>query len=311
MTPQSVREYAAPPRPHCLTASGAEKARLLTESCRPAGRHRTSAIRLLPRPPQPTSPRPGRRPRCGPEVVALLHQVWEASDYLCGKRLAPRLPTLVDALERHGALPVPTALRPTLLRLSPATIDRLLRPHRRRPRGLAPTGPGHPALAARVPLHTFSDWQDVQPGALAGRRSGLRRARGLDPRPAPHRLRPLHLPRGAGPDGRAPPGPAPVLALLPAPAHAHRQSPPRRRVTKRCDRAQAPSRRLPASGVLSEAKQQALAATYRALDPVALRAQIHDTLHRVRQLADRPRGDRNGRGLWLGNTLMRHLPPLR
>src|SRR5579883_1303828 len=119
-------------------------------------------------PPAPSAAAaPGRPPRYGPEVATLLHQVWEASDYLCGKRLAPFLPSLVDALERHGALQVPATLRPTLLRLSPATIDRLLRPHRRRPpRGLATPGPGHPALAAQVPLRTFSDGQDVQPGAL-------------------------------------------------------------------------------------------------------------------------------------------------
>lgn len=165
MSPQSIREYIASLRPHYLAASRAEKARLLTEFCRLTGRHRKSAIRLLRQPPRPPRPRPGRPPRYGPEVATLLHQVGEASDYLCGKRLAPFLPSLVDALERHGALQVPAALRPTLLRLSPATIDRLLRPHRRRhPRGLATPGPGHPALAAQVPLRTFSDWQDVQRG---------------------------------------------------------------------------------------------------------------------------------------------------
>ncbi|HYM92044.1 MAG TPA: transposase family protein, partial [bacterium] len=167
MGPRSVHEYAAALGPRYHIASRTEKKRLLTEFCRVTGRHRKSAIRLLRRRAGSATPRPGR-PRCyGPEVVALLRTVWEASDYLCGKRLAPFLPPLVDALERHRVLQVPPPLRPVLLHLSPATIDRLLRPHRRgHPRGLATTGPGHPALAAQVPIRTFGDWQDVRPGSL-------------------------------------------------------------------------------------------------------------------------------------------------
>lgn len=157
MSPQSIREYAASLRPRYLVASRAEKAHLLTEFCRLTKRHRKSAIRLLRQRPRRSTPHPGR-PRCyGPDVVALLRTVWEASDYLCGKRLAPFLSTLVEALERHQVLQVPPALRPVLLRISAPTIDRLLRSHRRgHPRGLATTGPSHPALAAQVPIRTHS-----------------------------------------------------------------------------------------------------------------------------------------------------------
>lgn len=167
MGPRSVHEYAASLHPRYLLASRPEKSRLLTEFCRVTGRHRKSAVRLLRRPPRAAPSRSGR-PRCyGPEVLALLRAVWEASDYLCGKRLAPFLPTLVEALERHRVLQVPPRLRPVLLRVSAPTIDRLLRPHRRgHPRGIATTGPSHPALAAQVPIRTFGEWQDVRPGSL-------------------------------------------------------------------------------------------------------------------------------------------------
>lgn len=167
MGPRSVHEYAASLRPHYLIASRLEKGRVLTEFCRITERHRKSAVRLLRQRPRAGARRSGRPRRYGSEIVALLRAVWEASDYLCGKRLAPFLPPLVDALERHRVLQVPPPLRPVLLHLSPATIDRLLRPHRRgHPRGLATTGPGHPALAAQVPIRTFGDWQDVRPGSL-------------------------------------------------------------------------------------------------------------------------------------------------
>ncbi len=167
MSPQSVREYAASLRPRYVLADRAEKARLLTEFCRLTKRHRKSAIRLLRQRPRRAAPRPGRPSSYGPEVVTLLRSAWEASDYLCGKRLAPFLPTLVEALERHQVLQVPPALRPVLLRISAPTIDRLLRSHRRHhPHGLATTSRSHPALAAQVPIRTFGEWQDVRPGSL-------------------------------------------------------------------------------------------------------------------------------------------------
>jgi hypothetical protein len=167
MSPQSVREYAASLRPRYVLASRAAKARLLDEFCRLAKRHRKSAIRLLRARPGRSTPRSGRPPCYGPQVLALLRTVWEASDYLCGKRLAPFLPTLLEALERHRVLQVPPPLRPALLRISAPTIDRLLRPYRRgHPRGLATTGPSHPALAAQVPIRTFGEWQGVRPGSL-------------------------------------------------------------------------------------------------------------------------------------------------
>jgi hypothetical protein len=167
MGPHSVREYATSLQPHYLTASRTKKANLLTEFCRVTGRHRKSAIRLLRRRLRPAPPRPGRPRRYGPGVLALLRSVWQASDSLCGKRLAPFLPTLVKALDRHRMLQVPPPLRPVLLRLSPATIDRLLRPHRRgHPRGIAITGPSHPALAAQVPIRTFGDWRAFRPGSF-------------------------------------------------------------------------------------------------------------------------------------------------
>jgi hypothetical protein len=167
MGPRSVYEYAASLRPRYVLASRAEKARLLDEFCRLTQRHRKSAIRLLRARLRRSTPRSGRPPCYGPEVVALLRTVWEASDYLCGKRLAPFLPTLVDALERHRVLEIPAPLRPALLHISAPTIDRLLHPYRRgHPRGLAITGSGQPALAAQVPIRTFGEWQDVRPGSL-------------------------------------------------------------------------------------------------------------------------------------------------
>ena len=55
--------------------------------------------------------------------------LWEAADRICGKRLKAVLPDLIAAMERQpsGTRPL---IRQHLLTISPATIDRLLRPIR-------------------------------------------------------------------------------------------------------------------------------------------------------------------------------------
>jgi hypothetical protein len=53
--------------------------------------------------------------------------IWEASDRICGKRLRPLVPILVEAMERHGHLQLAAEVRTDLLSMSAATIDRALR----------------------------------------------------------------------------------------------------------------------------------------------------------------------------------------
>ena len=49
---------------------------------------------------------------------------------MCGKRLQPFLVELTEALERHGEMTLAEGVRERLQRMSAATIDRLLKPHR-------------------------------------------------------------------------------------------------------------------------------------------------------------------------------------
>jgi hypothetical protein len=71
-------------------------------------------------------PRPGRRVYDEAVREALI-VIWEASDRICGKRLWPLLPTLVEAMERHGHVQLVPEVRTRLLAMSAATIDRALR----------------------------------------------------------------------------------------------------------------------------------------------------------------------------------------
>ena len=59
-----------------------------------------------------------------------LKTIWEKSPFPCSKCLQPFIPELVKVLERHGELKIEDALREQVPWVSPAMIDRRLRPHR-------------------------------------------------------------------------------------------------------------------------------------------------------------------------------------
>ena len=70
-------------------------------------------------------PMPGRGAEYGDAVRAALVLAWEASDRICGKRLHPLLPLLIEAMERHGHGGLDDQKRQQLLAMSAATIDRI------------------------------------------------------------------------------------------------------------------------------------------------------------------------------------------
>src|SRR5438552_483105 len=144
----------------------AERGRILDEFAAVTGFHRKHAMRLL-RTGQVTrrsGPRPGRRVYDEAVREALI-VVWKASDRICGKRLRPLVPILLEAMERHGHFKLVPVVRARLLTMSAATIDRALRVIRRQAgtatrRRSAPSA----AIRRRVPVRTFADWDDPPPG---------------------------------------------------------------------------------------------------------------------------------------------------
>jgi hypothetical protein len=193
MTPESVREYAEAIQRRYLRARKAERGKLLDEFCLTTGYHRKAAIRLLgkmaasPSTPaqssgtsqvsaRPVGPRrPGHQREYGRAVGEAIRTIWQKSDYLCSKRLQPFLAELVGVLERHGELCLKDEVRQAVLKVSPATIDRLLSPYRAEDRRLR-----QPYLAARhsdrlrerlkgqIPIRTFADWEAVRADAKVG-----------------------------------------------------------------------------------------------------------------------------------------------
>ena len=147
------------------TSSKVDKTSILDEFVRLTGYHRKHAVRVLRGQAPIENPASVERPRLYDEAVRqALVVLWEASDRICGKRLRPLLPLLISSLERHGHLQLDEVVREKLLRVSAATIDRVLAPARA-------TGPRKnrrtaPAVRSQIPVRTFADWDDPLPGFM-------------------------------------------------------------------------------------------------------------------------------------------------
>ena len=168
MTRQSIQEYVAAIRERYRKASKEEKGKILDEFTQVTGLHRKAAIRLLNREVGSLSKkRGGRSKKYDATVADSLKTVWEAGDRLCSKRLKPFMPEILDVLRHHGELCINAHTEGQLCRMSPATIDRLLKPYRKSGgrRGLTTTRQGS-LLKNMIPIRTFTDWQENKPGFL-------------------------------------------------------------------------------------------------------------------------------------------------
>jgi hypothetical protein len=152
-------------------SSKMEKTQILDQFIAVSGYHRKHAIRLLSGETENIANqsdscaiRRGRR-IYDEAVKEALVVMWETADRICGKRLKAILPSLVDAMERHGHLNLDSEVQNLLLRVSAATIDRLLSPIRnpsqsRRKRRRSKK------VSKQIPVRTFADWDGPNPGYL-------------------------------------------------------------------------------------------------------------------------------------------------
>jgi hypothetical protein len=108
-----------------------------------------------------------RRRTYGRDVLVALQKVWVICDGICGKRLAPYLAEIAPTLERLGELTLDVQTKRKLIGISPATIDRILAPARKRYqlRARSQTKPGT-LLKHQIPIRTFNDWDDLRPGFI-------------------------------------------------------------------------------------------------------------------------------------------------
>lgn len=162
----SIRELVEAVAQRYRTGARLEKKQILDEFVGVTGFHRKHAIRVLreSRGKDTRRRRETRQPIYDEAVRQALVILWETGDRMCGKRLKPVVPLLVEAMERHGHLQLDPEVRRRLLAMSAATMDRLLKPVRdagangRRKPGI------RTPLRNSIAVRTFGDWNDPPPG---------------------------------------------------------------------------------------------------------------------------------------------------
>jgi len=169
MSSRSKREYLEAIYLRYKMASRKDKAIILDEFCTTCGYHRKHAIRLLKkftRFIKPKKRKRGRRPLYSKEVIVKpLKKIWLSANLPCSKRLKAVLPLwLPGYVQEYGGLPA--EVTEALIAISPATIDRLLKPVRvkYKGRGRSTTKPGT-LLRKQIPIKT-NQWDESRPGFL-------------------------------------------------------------------------------------------------------------------------------------------------
>ncbi len=164
-------------------ASKKDKGRILTQVMGVTGWSRDNARRRLTsaakRPPGggrqvAKRARKPRSPKFSYDAVKLLQRVWAASGGQCGKYLAVSMRIQLDGLERHGELVggvnrYSGAVRLELLAMSPASIDRYLKPAKATDqiRGVSTTK-ASPLLRSSIQIRRATDEVEAEPGFFEG-----------------------------------------------------------------------------------------------------------------------------------------------
>ena len=169
MSPRSKREYREAVHLRYKNATRHEKTAILDEFCATCGCHRKHAIRVLKRFKRFTKPKAKKRGKPtvykNETIGKPLKEIWLAANLPCSKRLKVIVPLwLPGYIQLFGQLS--PDVTNALLRISPPTIDRLLKPIRIHytKRGRSTTKPGT-LLRKKIPIKT-NQWDESRPGFL-------------------------------------------------------------------------------------------------------------------------------------------------
>ena len=165
MVQQSKKEYLVAIWGRYRRVGKRAKGRILDEFTKICGYSRKYAIALLKRPLRRPTRKSGPQPHYGQEVLQVLRSLWLMTDQLCSKRLKSAIPLWLPFYEQdHGTLPA--TVRNDVLKISAASIDRMLKPIRVRygKRGRGGTKPGT-LLKQKIPVRTHN-WDITKPGYL-------------------------------------------------------------------------------------------------------------------------------------------------
>lgn len=161
----SKSQYLETIQTRYLTSIRKEKSAILNEFCQICVYNRKYATRILNKSPAEKRKKPGKAAIYqNHEFIKHLKTLWLASNQPCSKRLKIVIGIWLPFYKKQT--PLPTECEKLLSQISPATIDRLLKPIRVRfkGRGLSGTKPGT-LLKNHIPIRT-ENWDIQKPGWL-------------------------------------------------------------------------------------------------------------------------------------------------
>ena len=149
-----------------------QKSAILTEFCANTGYHPKHAIRKLNalkpthRPKKPLRKRGPKSKYDKPEVLKPLQQIWLTANLPCSKRLKAILPEWISHYQSEFGF-LSTKTLDLLQSISPATMDRILKPFRIKFTGLKGRSSTKPGLLLKphIPIKT-NQWDEAKPGFL-------------------------------------------------------------------------------------------------------------------------------------------------
>ena len=169
MSPRSKREYVEAVHRRYKNASRSERTIILNELCATCDYNRKYAIRLLRGFKRFTKPKPHKRGKPAVyqknDILIPLRRIWLEANLPCSKRLKAILPLWLPGYEQYFG-PLSEEVINALSSISPATIDRLLKPIRVQytKRGRSTTKPGT-LLRNQIPILT-NQWNESRPGFI-------------------------------------------------------------------------------------------------------------------------------------------------
>jgi hypothetical protein len=161
MSQATTKEYTLRMRErYRLMRTKRAKGRVLDEFCATTELERKHAIKVL-RSRQEPLRQAGRKPVYG-AATAVLHRIWLLFDQPCSKLLHPVLASYLASYEKQQGVLAAHA-KGLLLRMSPSTMDRLLRPHRVRTSLWRGHGGPIATLQRQIPVRS-ERWEGRGPG---------------------------------------------------------------------------------------------------------------------------------------------------
>lgn len=165
MSKMSKCDYLIQMKPKYKAADRKTKGQLLDDFCEFTGHHRKAALRLLNNPFKPKTKRKRTREReYDQDTVNAITTLWRAANEICGERLQPFIPDLLDKLIACQEMTVTYGVYAKLKKVSMATVKRIVgkEKHRSLIKLAGTTKPGT-LLKSQIAVR-YGGWEEVDPG---------------------------------------------------------------------------------------------------------------------------------------------------